>query len=178
MKRVLTVAALVILVIAGGLLGDRIDTDLPIDRPVVVPGAAGDAVPIGQGAVTIHAATAGAQIEDSWGEVLDTRGRWVLVEATLQGVVGPIDDGRWWLEDADGRRFEATDRVQWSLPEAQPGMAVRSAVVFEVAEDIELTTATIILTVGRYPQETAIRVPIEGGSGRLTLPEPELGDVS
>lgn len=177
MRRTLTLAGLAAAVLAGGLLADHIDTSLPLDRSIVLPGVAGQPVAIGQGSVTVLAATAGAELEDSWGDVLDSRGQWVLVEATLRGGGGAIDDLRWWLEDADGRRFEATDRVQWSVPAAQPGMGVRGSVVFEVAPDMDLTTATIVMTTHRYPQETAISVPIERADGPLVLPEPELEDA-
>lgn len=178
MRRTVTVAALAALVVAGGLVGDWIDTDLPIDRPVILTGTAGEPVAIGRGEVTVHAATAGEQLEDAEGEVLDTRGRWIVVEVSLEGRGAPIDDVRWWLEDADGRRFEATDRVRWSVPEAQPGMVVRSTIVFEVAADIELGDATIIMTTQRYTQETAIRVPIEQGAGVLTVAGPALEGAS
>jgi len=178
MRRTLTVGALAVLVIVGGLLGDRIDSDLPVDRSVTLPGVVGQPVAIGQGLVTIHRARAGEELEDPAGEVLGTRGRWIVVEASLQGVSGPIDDVSWWLKDAAGRGFEATDRVPWSVPEAQPGMSVRSAVAFEVAADVELTTATIVMTVGGYRQATEIRVPIEQTTDVLTLPEAELEDLS
>ena len=55
-------------------------------------------------------------------------------------------------------------------------MAVRSAVVFEVAPDADLTAATIVMTTHGYRQETAIRVAIESG-GVLTIPDPELEEV-
>jgi len=177
MRRVLAVAGLAGLVIVGGLVGDHIDTSLPFDRVIVLPGTAGVPVAIGKGAVTVHDATAGDRLEDPSGDVWDTRGRWVVLGVTLQGERGPIDDVNWWLEDGEGRRFEATDRVRWNVPAAQPGMAVRSAVVFEVAPDVDLTAATIVMTTHGYRQETAIRVAIESDGGVLTIPDPELEEA-
>ncbi|MGV9770307.1 hypothetical protein ACWDR7_12680 [Microbacterium sp. NPDC003461] len=177
MRRLATLGSLGVLVIAGGLLADRIDADLPIDRPVVLTGHAGAPVAIGQGAVTVHGATAATRV-DAGGEEIDTDGYWIVVDASLRGVAGPIDDLSWWLEDAAGRRFEATDRVDRRLPQAQPGMSLRGPIVFEVAADVELTSATIAMTVSRYPQQTAIRVPIERASGTVALPDAEWEDAS
>ncbi|WP_261165880.1 DUF4352 domain-containing protein [Microbacterium sp. Marseille-Q6965] len=172
MRSRVTVALLAVAVVGGGLLADRIDTDLPVDRPIVLPGGEGSVVPIGQGTVTVHGAAAAESVEVD-GERLETRGRWIVVEVSLQGRSGPIDDLSWWLEDTAGRRFEATDRVDVDLPQAQPGMSLRGPVVFEVAPDVELSEATIVMTVDRYRQETAIRVPIEQEESVLTVTQPE-----
>lgn len=173
MRRALTVAALAGLVIAGGLAVERVDVELPWDRPVVRSGGVGDSVAIAGGAVTVHGARTSPALEDA-GLRLETRGRWILVEVSLEGTSNALDDGTWYLEDSSGRRFQATDRAGERLPIVQPGMTVRGSVVFEVADDVELSHATVIMTVTGYLEETAIRVPIEEASSALLVEAPEL----
>ena len=60
----------------------------------------------------------------------------VAVDISVSGDDRPMDAASFWLEDGQGRTFDATERVIANQPgTAQPGSPIRTEILFEVPRD-------------------------------------------
>lgn len=159
------------LVVAGGVAVDQSDHYQNVTRSFVTSGDAGEEVPVWPGVLVVHGARSATVLDDDWDGELTTRGAWVAVDLSLAGGDQPLLAPRFWLEDASGREFAASNRLSSAsaITKAQPGSPVRGEVVFEVPRDA-LGPVTLIARQRSEGQLGAVaRI-------RLDAPEPE-GDA-
>ncbi len=175
MRRHLVHLVLAALVLAGALAVNHAETNLTIFRAFVVTGTAGEWLPVWPGSAVVHGARAAKILEGSDGEELRTQGVWVAVDLSVAGgdQEGPL--AQVWLVDADGRRFDASERVQGSfMTEPQPASPVRSEVVFEIPED-SLGRLTVVVGEryqARFSQHARVRVVVDTLDPEPLVPAP------
>ncbi|MBX9244204.1 hypothetical protein ICW40_05210 [Actinotalea ferrariae] len=173
MRRHLIHVALAVLVLAGGLVINHAERHETTTRPFVVTGRVGDRVPVWPGGVVVHGARAGKVADDGYGGEVRTQGVWVAVDVSFAGgdQPGPLAELR--LVDAEGRTYDATDRLDHGfLGEPQPASPVRAEVVFEVPEDAlgRLTVVADPLYQGKLGQRAHVDVVVDEVEPAVLLP--------
>lgn len=177
--RHLVQVVLAVVVVAGGLLVEHVESQTVSVRPFVSVGQPGDVVPVGPGAVIVHGARSADGLDDGWGELLTTSGTWVAVDLSVVGRDGEADLAEVFLEDAQGRQFAASDRVSLnSLGVAQPGSPVRGELLFEVPRDAvgEMTLVAQELLSQTLSGIARVPVQVQPVQGPLVRADTRLGD--
>ncbi|WP_345042572.1 hypothetical protein [Georgenia daeguensis] len=175
MRDRLTVAALAVLVVAGGLLVNHADRAWPATRPFVTAGEQGRPAALWPGSVTVHSARAARGLADGYGGSLTTGGVWVAVDLSVTGGDRPLDVGAFQLVDGEGRSYDATRRLSPNAPgTAQPSSPVRAEVIFEVPESTlgALTLRASTLAVPQLSAVAEVPVRLAGAVGAELEPRP------
>ncbi|SRR5690606_3346950 len=134
--RRLVVALLAVAVLGAGLLVDHAERAWPSTRPFVRTGTVGEEVRLWPGWVEVRGARAANSYVDPYGDEIPTDGVWVAVDVVLTGGREPVGVAQWTLEDAAGRRFQASERGgAYLMDSAQPESPLRGEIVFEVPRD-------------------------------------------
>lgn len=136
MRRYATQVVLAVLVVGGGLLVNHVERAVVVTRPFVSAGVTGQETPLWPGTLVVHGARSGQVLATGFGDDLSTGGVWVAVDISVSGDDRPMNAQSFWLTDARGRTFDATERVMANQPgEAQPGSPIRTEILFEVPRD-------------------------------------------
>ncbi len=161
--------ALVVVVLAGGLVVNHVQRYGSSLRSFVGQGQLGERLELWPGSVVVHAVRAARELDTSGLDVLGggstvppTGGVWVAVDLSVAGGDQPGPSARVQLVDASGRTFDPSDRAEASFAgRPQPGAQHRYEVVFEVPEDA-LGEMTVVVA-ERFPYQLGaeVRVPVD-----------------
>lgn len=162
-------AAMIAVVLAVGVVGDRADTWWPRTGPFVDEAAAGDRAVVEPVEVTVHGARAATVLSDGLDEK-QSDGVWIAVDVTAAALDEPAAISGMALRDRRGREFASSNRADNPMigNPFDPRVPERGEVVFELPSDA-LGRLTLVISpdapgraVPRAETEVAVRVEEAG----------------
>ncbi|PZF84605.1 hypothetical protein [Jiangella anatolica] len=170
-------AAMVAVVVAAGVVGDRADAWWPRTRPFVGEAATRDSVVVEPVRVTVHGARAATVLTDGLADK-DTDGVWVAVDVTAAALDEPAAISGMALRDRRGREYASSNRAGNPMigNPFDPRVPERGEVVFELPSDA-LGPLTLVISpdaAGRAVPRAEAEVPlrVDEAAGEPLTPRP------